>query len=152
MSRVSRGPGQSWNIIFYLWELGCLYPFWKADVIRCQCASKKHAVIIMKGIQYQLSNGKAQVTKIFYCSKKTQCCPTQVMLNEELQKFVLLLMGIIRRSVKHIGNQVSQKSYFTVSAVTTLGTLTNNMTFYFPMWQNNNNKLKRKRLSWQIFL
>lgn len=26
------------------------------------------------------------------------------MLNEELQKFVLLLMGIIRRSVKHIGN------------------------------------------------
>ncbi len=40
-------------------------------------------------------------------SPKIKCCPTQVMLNEELQKFVLLLMGIIKRTVKHLDNQVN---------------------------------------------
>ncbi len=29
------------------------------------------------------------------------------MLNEELQKFVLLLMGVIRRAVRHIDNPVA---------------------------------------------
>jgi len=29
------------------------------------------------------------------------------MLNEELQKFVLLLMGVIKRTVRHIENQAT---------------------------------------------
>ena len=38
---------------------------------------------------------------------KVQCCPNQVLVHEELQKFILLLMGTMRRAVKHIRNQGS---------------------------------------------
>lgn len=30
-----------------------------------------------------------------------------MMLNEELQKFVLLLMGIVKRTVRHLDNQAN---------------------------------------------
>ena len=42
------------------------------------------------------------------------------MLNEELQKFVLLLMGMIRRSVKHIGNQASSTFFKPFSTKVTI--------------------------------
>lgn len=68
------------------------------------------------GIRVFISMLESRCEKIPACKKaccngrdssKSQPCPNQIILNEELQKFVLLLMGLMRRTVKHINNQAS---------------------------------------------
>eukprot|EP00095_Tigriopus_kingsejongensis_P000716 maker-scaffold558_size137302-snap-gene-0.20 protein:Tk00716 transcript:maker-scaffold558_size137302-snap-gene-0.20-mRNA-1 annotation:"PREDICTED: cytoglobin-1-like" len=68
------------------------------------------------GIRVYISMLENRCEKIPTCKKaccnrrdsaKSQPCPNQIILNEELQKFVLLLMGLMRRTVKHINNQQS---------------------------------------------